>query len=357
VQDRIRAVGLDVGAGGYFARSPGEVEAKGFGDCKDKALLLKTVREALEIEAEVALASLDTGYGLKDGLPRTGAFDHMIVAARLRGRWVFMDPTLTLQGGTGGTAVEPDYGYVLPITEGPDDLVLIEANRQPQFHRSMTETFRFRDDGLYLEVETVLRARSADDEREAWATKSISDIADTYLRYYQSFYPGIRALGDPVLTDRRRGNYVSIRERYLIPPDALHSEALYRDFPFVSDSVFGGYPEPPITDRRDPLRIAHRTRVEHNIPVIDGPIEFTAPDQEFVSGPAFYDRFTARATPGGGLRLRWVYETRARSVPAAQAAAVVQDAEAARGFRAWYWDLGDAEVQRAPADGFTAPAD
>ncbi|MDP3195505.1 DUF3857 domain-containing protein [Tabrizicola sp.] len=127
VQDELRYVSLSVGAGGYFARPPDAVIASGFGDCKDKSLLLRVILSRLGIEAAVALTDLDAGYGLPDEPPTPYVFDHMILRATLDGHAVWMDPTGAHQAGGLGTATMPDYGYALAVTGGPASLERMEV--------------------------------------------------------------------------------------------------------------------------------------------------------------------------------------------------------------------------------------
>jgi transglutaminase-like putative cysteine protease len=339
VQQEIRYVGLEVGAGGYFARPPEQVVAQGFGDCKDKALLLKVMLEALGLEAQVALARLEGGHALDRALPQATAFDHMIAAVRLDGRWVFMDPTRTYEGGVGATALEPDLGLVLPVSAGRDALVPIEADRRPRWFRRMTEVFTFTPAGARLEVETLLRGDSAAAERETWDTRPVGEIARGYLDYYGALYPGIEPLSDPVFADAPRQDEVTVRESYLIPRVALHAPALWRDFPFVSEFSYAPYPPPG--PRRAALAIPHRARIEHRVVVHGAPVSFEPPPDAALDTPAFSARFSGRAPRAGDLVLDWVYETLSRSVSAPEAQVVTEAAERARELRSYSWDLGD----------------
>src|SRR5690606_21899698 len=119
VQDELRYVSLSVGAGGYWARKPQEVIASGFGDCKDKALLLAVILKRLGIEAAVALTDVDAGPALPEEVPMLGAFDHAIVRIRHDGASHWVDPTASHQGGGFSTAAPPPFAWALPLT-GPD---------------------------------------------------------------------------------------------------------------------------------------------------------------------------------------------------------------------------------------------
>ncbi|MEE9388496.1 MAG: DUF3857 domain-containing transglutaminase family protein [Paracoccaceae bacterium] len=339
VQDNIRYVGMEVGAGGYFARSPESVVENAFGDCKDKSLLLTTILRDLGVDATVALVSLDQGYGVVNRLPSTQPFDHMIVGAKLDSGMFWMDPTASYQGGGKDTATEPDYGYVLPMDASGPGLVEISANKTPRHSREMTENFWFTFAGAFLSVETEFLGESANWQRDYWAATSVENIKTEYLTYYARNYPGIQAVAPPKMVDDRDANRISVTETYLIPRARLMELELLTDFPFISANSYDSYPDLIIGERRDPLAVQHSQKLVHKIRVRNAPIEFEAPDTSGIGGPAFDQSFTAKAWEGGNMDLTWSYQSRARTVPAKDVGQVVRDAQAARDNAAYSWDM------------------
>lgn len=339
VQDEVRYVGLEVGAGGYFARSPETVVANGFGDCKDKALLLATMLRDLGLRSTVALANLDAGYGLADSLPSALAFDHMIAGVWLNGGWVWMDPTASYEGGAAGTALQPDYGYVLPLAEGTSDLQMIDQARRQRYSKVTTETHDFNFFGMLLAVETVKSGDAANSERAYWASTPIGEIARNYLTYYASSYPGIQSLQEPEMIDDRAANEVRIREYYLLPRDDLAAGDLTADFPFYAPQPFSIFPDAQIGERQAPLYVPHGLAIEHHIRVRGAPIEFVAPDPVEIENPAFAFRFSSDQWDGGNLDLNWSFASKSRTVPPAEVKGVIHDANAASAWRTFYWNL------------------
>ncbi len=350
VQDDIRYVGLEVGAGGYLARPPETVVANGFGDCKDKALLLRTLLVALGIEARVALASTDDGFGLADSLPRMGAFDHMIVAARLRDRWVFMDPTESFQGGVGPTATEPDLGYVLPVAADSPGLVAIKAGARPLRETTIIEDFDFDADGARLDVRSTYRGNRAQEERRTWAESSLNDLARGYLAYYSGLYPGIEAAGDPEFHDNRIADLVVVTETYRIPAAALRDPDLWHDFPFAALGAFGNFDGIAATGRRDPLLMPHRTRYEHLVRIHNPPVRLAAPKPAAIDGKAFSYDFDA-SDIRDGLMLSWNYVSRRRAVAPQDLPQVLADVDRARKARMVSWNLDPADDPQPAGDG------
>ncbi|HEY6919815.1 MAG TPA: DUF3857 domain-containing protein, partial [Tabrizicola sp.] len=252
VQDEIRYVSLSVGAGGYFARLPAEVIASGFGDCKDKSLLLRTLLTRLGVEASVALTDLDAGYGLPDELPTPWVFDHMILRATLDGRAVWMDPTGSHEGGGLGTATQPDYGFGLPIAAGTTALERMEVTPDGTWAQEVHEDYRFTFLGVLLTVTTVNTAGAADAARARWAATPVSQIAQDYLDFYANRYPGLTAPTPPQMTDDRAANLVTIRESYFLPVTALDRNGLRQDFVFAIPGLMDRFPAPDTRPRRLP---------------------------------------------------------------------------------------------------------
>ena len=113
VEDKIRYVGLEFGAGAYEPHSAKEVFNNRYGDCKDQATLLVTMLKAAGIKAYPVLVS--TGFKGKTGerLPSPGIFDHAIAVAEIDGKYAWMDSTAEVC--TFGDLPEADRGRELLI--------------------------------------------------------------------------------------------------------------------------------------------------------------------------------------------------------------------------------------------------
>ena len=339
VQDEIRYVSLSVGAGGYFARLPEEVIASGFGDCKDKSLLLRVLLDRLGVKAAVALTDLDDGYRLPEELPTPFVFDHMILRATLDGRAVWMDPTGSHEGGGLGTATEPDYGYALPIAEGQADLERIEVTAAGSWAQEVHEEYRFSLVGVFLTVTTQNRTGAADQARARWASTPVSQIGREFLDFYTDRYPGLTEAKPPQMTDDRAANRITIKEHYFLPFTALDQNGLRQDFVFGVPGLMDRYPAPQTAPRRMPLEVGGPWTLVHRVTVQDAPIDFTPPEDVSISNPAFDFSLKGTSQDGGKMELTWTYAPKVRAVAAAEAAAVLQDALTASDATWWSWDL------------------
>ncbi len=103
VRDKVRYVAADLSLAGHQPSAPGEVLARKWGDCKDKALLLVTMLRAAGLEAYPALVHLGSDERIDTEFPSPFQFNHVIVAVAaeglaaagdpVAGGLVFVDPT------------------------------------------------------------------------------------------------------------------------------------------------------------------------------------------------------------------------------------------------------------------------
>lgn len=100
----VRYVAVEVGIGGYRPSPPAETMARGWGDCKDKSLLLVELLAEAGIDAYPALILLGDTERIDPGFPTPFVFNHVIVAVTADGLAVgetdpvsegllFVDPT------------------------------------------------------------------------------------------------------------------------------------------------------------------------------------------------------------------------------------------------------------------------
>ncbi|MDX8483059.1 transglutaminase family protein [Mesorhizobium sp. VK24D] len=232
VQDEIRYVSLSMGSGSYIPRDPATVIQSGFGDCKDKALLLTSALMRLGISAQVALADLDQGRALDQHLPALRNFDHGIVKATIGTKTYWLDATDYLQGGDASNVAQPDYGFALPVF-GNGELEKMPSPELKSPTIKVAEDFSFPDkpDGhLTLTVLSTYEGADADGMRSKLASRSVSKLSDDYLKYYSKRYPGIETAAKLEIFDNRDGNLINVRESYRLPAQALAADDLAKNF-------------------------------------------------------------------------------------------------------------------------------
>jgi transglutaminase-like putative cysteine protease len=124
VQDKIRYVSVSFAENTHRPAQPGIVLSRGYGDCKDKSLLLVAILRALGFEANVALVSSRSGRALLSTLPTLVAFDHAIVAVQLDGYRYWLDPTRLYQRGSLAEVAPRGFHYALLLDGNATELTL-----------------------------------------------------------------------------------------------------------------------------------------------------------------------------------------------------------------------------------------
>jgi hypothetical protein len=112
VAQDIRYVSIALGLGGYQPRTPAEVIASSYGDCKDKATLFVAVAKRLGFQAYPVL--LNSGGRTDRTLPAVGQFDHAIAAVDRPQSRRYVDLTADLT----------PYGELPPSDQGEFALVV-----------------------------------------------------------------------------------------------------------------------------------------------------------------------------------------------------------------------------------------
>lgn len=79
LHQQVRYTGIEFGEASIVPNTPAEVLKHGFGDCKDKSLLLVGALRELGIDAHLALLKAGYGMDVDTALPGLGRFNHAIV--------------------------------------------------------------------------------------------------------------------------------------------------------------------------------------------------------------------------------------------------------------------------------------
>ncbi len=138
VQQRVRYTGVEFGQQSIVPYPTTETLARGYGDCKDQAILLVAVLREVGVEADVALLRAGPGPDISADMPGLELFDHAIV--RVAGDpEIWIDPTAqyTPAGGLplgdqGRLALlaRTDTSGVVPTPSPPSSATLYREVRQ-----------------------------------------------------------------------------------------------------------------------------------------------------------------------------------------------------------------------------------
>jgi len=272
VAQDIRYLSISLGIGGYQPRSPAEVVASGFGDCKDKATLFVAAMRALGFDAATVLTS--TSGGVQRRLPSMEQFNHAIAYVSLPGGRVYTDLTVALLPfGILPPALQGEFGLGVPLRGAVEEITFPEESPTErlsliQLAGRLDAEGRF--NGAYSEEMTGSRQWALRDLFES--PMDSSGRANFSRRIAQGWFPGAR--GDSLQTFRgldlaaparvslavqdgkalrRSGsnwileNPVGSAGKFTDAADALASEPTRR-FPIDASRVFG--PEEDVIEVR-----------------------------------------------------------------------------------------------------------
>jgi len=191
VQNEVRYLGMESGLGAYRPNQPETVYQRRFGDCKDKSLLLTALLRNLGLEAWPVLVNSDLKIHVKDRIPSSRAFNHCIVKFIFDGHPVFVDPTISNQGGDLSHLAIPEYGAGLVIDDGVSDLEELPQSEPGTTNVEYFFTVKELGGPAELKVITTYGGLSADLRRGYFLSSSSAAISQSSLDFYSSLYPGI----------------------------------------------------------------------------------------------------------------------------------------------------------------------
>jgi len=194
-QRDVRYVAIELGIGGWQPHPAAEVFEHHYGDCKDKATLMRAMLREIGIDSYYVVINTERGSVTPEVQAHLGAFDHAIVAIKLPagvsdpslyailqhpklGSLLFFDPTneVTPLGQVGGY-LQANYGLLV----GPDGGELVQLPKQPGNMNSIQRraTLKLTPDGnLVGDFEEIRVGDRAAQQRDALrsATKDADKI-------------------------------------------------------------------------------------------------------------------------------------------------------------------------------------
>ncbi|TCZ74924.1 DUF3857 domain-containing transglutaminase family protein [Flaviaesturariibacter aridisoli] len=312
VEEEVRYLGIEMGAGSHRPTAPGRVLAQRFGDCKDKSYLLCTLLHAMGIEAWPVLTNTEDRRAVKGWLPTPSAFDHCTVQARVAGKIYWFDPTSTGQRGSLDAITYPNYEVGLVVR--PGDSGFSDVALQDKGRIEVTEKFTMKDfsGAGRLQVTTVFTGSWADGNRDAFRSSRRADKLKEYQDYYAAYFDKVTA--DSIrYVDDEAANRFTVQEYYSIR-DLWQERARGGRRLSVYPFVINAYLHKPSDARRTmpfaleyPLDI--RERVELELPE-DWDLEAF---DEVYSGPGFRMTSAGRSN-GPHVVLNYSYATSADHV-------------------------------------------
>ena len=316
VQDQVRYLGIESGAGSHRPTAPSEVFRRRFGDCKDKALLLVSVLRRCEIEATPALVSTSYRGTLGEHLPSPDVFNHAIVNVGIGDRSYWLDPTRSSAPGPLSQIYARDLKLALLLQPGTKALTSYSPPPESLPRRKITENYRIPAPGGTGELEVVTESYglSAERTRSRFRESGREKIEKEYLQYYTRFFPKAVVKKPLVYEEIAGANACRTREHYSIPEIwTLNEESKKYELTLNPGDVAEAIGWAGPSQRDDPLALnypAHVTQVI-NAKMFD---QWTLNSKDQKTANAFF-RFTDQAkVTGKNITLTYVYEALADRV-------------------------------------------
>jgi transglutaminase-like putative cysteine protease len=333
VQEEIRYTGLELGAGAFKPSDPELVLRRRYGDCKDKTFLAVSMLRTLGIEAQPALVSSVWEAHLDARLPSPGAFDHVIVRARVDGSWYWWDVTDTAQGGGLADFIQSDLGSGLIIAAGSTGIEKfpVQMPRTPEFNVNLVFDVRAGLDAeSTITVISRYRGRQADSMRRRLRSQTVSELGLQYENYYKRIYPKILSAGEPKIADDMASNALTVEERYkgselFERPDTEGVRRFSLDADYISSSLSA--PSTPV--RKMPLALTYPVNAAVKIEV-RLPEEWTIKPEDMSVGDGHFQYQSRHRRIGNDVFLEYSYRTLADNVPVARLEEHLRQREKAR---------------------------
>ena len=193
LQHDIRYVAISLGIGGFQPHAAPDVFVHRYGDCKDKATLMRTMLREIGVDSYHVVISSERGSVTRDS-PAHNGFNHVILAIKLPddvkdpslvaviqhpklGRILFFDPTYDemIPFGQIGGYLQANYGLLVE----PEGGELVELPQQPSAMNGIERVGKMTLDAqgvLKGDVEEVRMGDRASSER--WRLRTVTKDID-----------------------------------------------------------------------------------------------------------------------------------------------------------------------------------
>ena len=325
VQDEIRYLGFEVGVYTHKPHDPNNIFRQGYGDCKDKALLLVCMLREEGIQSYVALVHTGLRAKVENESPAAIMFNHAIVAIERSSGYVFIDATNQQQRGSLINIYIPPYGKSLVLKEGTGGLEDIEEAVVNNVEIEEDLSVKAADKGnSTLKVKTIYSGGIADDMRSYFSSSSKSAIEQQYTNYYSAIYDSIKLSGEIGFVDDSIENIVTVTETYEIPGIWEETDHGKRSFSVLAKAIYEKLPSAKNLAANAPLSLPDPGYLRYKMN-IHMPEHWSFPLKPFKIENDSY-RFSYKPEVAGNtITLTYLYKTIKDHLPAEEVAVYRKD--------------------------------
>lgn len=217
VQDEVRYLGFVEGLNSHKPTNPSVVFERRYGDCKDKTMLLYALLDLMEIRSTPVLVHASGGVRLPEILPFPYAFNHLVLQIQIGAVDYWVDPTISLQGGSLEQSYFPEYHWGLLVTR--DATVLIPLPKSKIDHPvEIASLFTFPSlNSADLVITTTFYGHDADHMRRRIQNRGMNKISEDFANFIHRKYRGSIDKDPMTCEDDRENNVLTTQEFYSIP--------------------------------------------------------------------------------------------------------------------------------------------
>jgi transglutaminase-like putative cysteine protease len=310
VQDEIRYMGIEMGEYSHRPNSPEKVLKQRYGDCKDKSLLLISLLRANGIDAYSVYINTYLLEKTKEVLPAANLFNHEVSVVEFNGKKIWIDATITDQGGSILQNYFPYTANVLVIKPGNQNLELVKANANGKIFSESTFNLADTTSGnkTSLTIKSIYNGNYAEYLRGAISSSGINSLSKNYLDYYTKQYPRAKSTNDIEIDDDRAKNIISMTEHYEIEDIWEKSDSITNTLSafFYSDLVNNEL-RPLQKSRMIPFQLKYPSNIHQIIRVIT-PEKWTIDNEDTEIKRDAYNYSSSVKYNGDTLLLTYNYE-------------------------------------------------
>lgn len=316
VQDEIRYLGFENGVHSHQPHAPEKVLDQRFGDCKDKSLLLVVIARIQGVEAAPIFVNTSIRNKINEEPPTYYGFDHCVAQLKYSGKTIFIDPTISNQGGSLETLHFPFYAKGLVVDAQTKDLS--DLSEPAIYGTTEEQIFELTEIGksARLTVRTTYVGKDADSQRSEVSSTDLETMQKNYRTFYANTYPDIIVEKPLDIKDDRAENIVVIEEYYSIenfwkPLKDSESKIYCEFYPQSIDRLVSIEKS---TQRKAPYRLTYPLSFKH-ITLIKLPEPWNAQNDDTEVNSEYYTFSSTVNNEGTEITITNHYRTKASEVP------------------------------------------
>jgi hypothetical protein len=328
-QDEIRYLGLEMGTNSHQPTFASETLALRYGDCKDKAVLLISLLQAMNIDAYPALVDTDETKRLIELPPTASVFNHVIVTLETNNKRYWLDPTINYQRGSLEYLAQPNYGYALIINKGESALTSMQ---QTVTYNNITVEDNFYiakhvSDSSQFTTQFNYMGFSAINRRSSVAKDGLTSVQKSYFEYYQDYFKQLSIKDEiSVLEDEKTGQFIT-KESYEIGDFWEKTKDGY-EASFYASEIQNSVYEPSQTNRTAPLYFNYPNNIDTTIKLHFNEQNWTFENNEEVIDNDFFSLIHTVRYSDNILTLHYVFSAKQDHIPAGQLSTYLAQREA-----------------------------